>query len=301
MRTRSTRTGFTLIELLVVISIIALLIGLLLPALGAARDTARAVTCLSNIRQIGVSHISYATDHDDKIVPLAQDYTGAGVEPPNLSLRNKLGIQGTGRPNVFWFEVLANHMNGDKRRDDGTRSEFMNENFTCVVFQSEYPEFTARDSEAIGYGMNRRLLGKVDQRSAANAGNDDPQYAPVPYSSGALPPLTNWWRFGDAVAPSSRGINADGSDWHLSPRNTGGALWWPLDSSHPTTSALPKYLNGDPERHRDSMNVLFMDGHASAANREEGALAMRDPDGSRDYTYDKTLEAFDGTSGAGGL
>lgn len=66
------RKAFTLIELLVVISIIALLVGILLPALGAARKAALDIQCKSQLRQFGIAFTAYATDARDHL-PLNGD------------------------------------------------------------------------------------------------------------------------------------------------------------------------------------------------------------------------------------
>ena len=80
--------GFTLIELLVVVSIIALLIALLLPALSQARKAALQISCASNTHQIVQAQITYAVDHDEDYSP---DWTGEtwGGSPVTLTYGNE--------------------------------------------------------------------------------------------------------------------------------------------------------------------------------------------------------------------
>jgi prepilin-type N-terminal cleavage/methylation domain-containing protein len=74
--TATSRKGFTIIELLVVVSIIALLVGILLPAIGKARDSAKVNTSKNNLRQLGVAHRAYAADWADRHVTYVRDNLG---------------------------------------------------------------------------------------------------------------------------------------------------------------------------------------------------------------------------------
>jgi len=84
-RGNASRTGFTLIELLVVIAIIAILAAMLLPALAKAKERAKRIACVNNLRQIGIGMTIYAGDNDEKVV-VARQMTAGGNQYNQIAL-----------------------------------------------------------------------------------------------------------------------------------------------------------------------------------------------------------------------
>src|SRR5690349_23826516 len=88
---RSKRNGFTLIELLVVIAIIAILAAILFPVFAQAREKARAASCLSNLKQIGLALMMYVQDYDELLpVPFPNVKGDDPNSPPVMPFENQI-------------------------------------------------------------------------------------------------------------------------------------------------------------------------------------------------------------------
>ncbi len=122
--------AFTLIELLVVIAIIAILAGMLLPALGRAKEKAKSISCLSNMRQIGLAFKIYTDEHNDVFVQLARD----GAAPTGAIVPSSV---------TWWPDLLAASMGGKN------------------IKIHNCPSLTT--SNAFGIGMNHPELGQFLQ------------------------------------------------------------------------------------------------------------------------------------------
>ena len=128
------KRDFTLIELLVVIAIIAILASMLLPALGKARETAKAISCASKLKTIGLAVNMYTLDYE--------------YYPPS---QKSAGFTSAGP--VTWLGMLDSYLDGKKPAIDNNSSSNISSVFEC-------PSATYRDARTPipAYGANRGIL-----------------------------------------------------------------------------------------------------------------------------------------------
>jgi prepilin-type N-terminal cleavage/methylation domain-containing protein/prepilin-type processing-associated H-X9-DG protein len=243
MRSRNARQtgqpgrGFTLVELLVVVSIVALLIAMLLPALSKARQAAVTIRCAVNLRQIGTGFVMYASDSSGFLPPVNafKSYNAAGTEK-NYGMWNCIGPY-LGQPE--WGGMQSPPTSSDDpdhvKFDSywgGWKKKIQNTVWWCPAMDRNDPK---------GHPWGRIYAESVYLQTPGGFGAANPRAWSKPRRLSAIP-----------GSPGAKVHVADSNDWHLGNVTSVGDPTGPFNLF----------------RHQDSTNALFVDGHSKYYSAE---------------------------------
>ena len=236
---RLSNRGFTLIELLVVISIIALLIGLLLPALTRAREGARRAQCLSNLKQIGLGLQYYVNEYD--MIP--REASGGGDRLFDLPWAWVFRPYFTKMTNAEFFTNFGN--------DHYEQTKI----YRCPSFPGEVHKI-----HYINNGMNFTDRGEV---------TTNPRQKACKPNCFANPTQTIYMTEYTDDLDNTLGQGIYGS------KNTSNrqvAIWYDAWSKMHISGTDDDPMSGrriQPNRHGSGSNAMFVDGHCELLSEEE--------------------------------
>ncbi len=268
--TRSFRNAFTLIELLIVIAIIAVLIALLLPALGQMRKTGRQLSCAARMRQVAIAWSIYGDENQDVAVP---------VQPGRFDDEDQnVYFVGNGdqyRPR--WFALLGlseglyAFANPSPDREDEHTTTVTNPAFLCP----SVPHWNNTRNYPFGY--NHQFLGNARFRNNDESAGfiNFPVRASSIYSSQTVMAADSLGTAAGKPIAEQTEYRADGS--RDPDRTAVGGHGYALDPPRLTDncdyadrrSRAPEHRSAPDTRHLNKANVSFCDGHVEPMSLEE--------------------------------
>ncbi len=222
--------GFTLIELLVVIAIIAILAAILFPVFARARENARRSSCTSNLKQIGLGVLQYVQDFDES------------MPGHNMAVQHQL-----------WMDVIQPYIKSEQV-------------FTCPSDSRPQAQYRYTAGDYATETCRRAANGTLGNFKDVSYGSYGASIISYNVNDQSTPPFSVFDRHGltniaKMQAPSTTFMIADSA----TPGNGAWEIASDFGPSGINVNASPRDMNNISERHLDTTNVLYCDGHVKSS------------------------------------